>query len=73
MGWGDCHSVTSHVIQGKGWCLSAIDRIFGTGISVEKRFYLFSTLDRVFVGYTIMILLYICTTKQYLTLIIYNM
>ena len=56
------------VTQGKGWCLSAIDRIFGTGISVEKRLYLFSTLDGVFSGYTIMILLSKSATKQYLYL-----
>ena len=73
MGWGSHHSVMSHVIQGEGWCLSAVDRIFGAGISVEKRFYLFSTLDRVFVGYTIMILLSKSATKQYLYLTIYNM
>ena len=70
MGWGSHHSAMSFVIQGEGWCLSTVDGIFGTGISVEKRFYLFSTLDGVFAGYIIMILLYICVTKQYL---IYNM
>jgi len=46
-----------------------VDRLFGTGISVEMRFDLFSTLDRVFVGYTIMSI----ATKQYLNLSIYNM
>jgi len=61
------------VIQGEGWCLSTVDGIFGTGISVEKRFYLFSTLDGVFSGYTIMILLSKSPTKQYLYLTIYNM
>jgi len=63
----------SFVIQGEGWCLSTVDGIFGTGISVEKRFYLFSTLDGVFSGYTIMILLSKSATKQYLYLTIYNM
>jgi len=37
-----------------------------------KRFDIFATLDGVFAGYTIMIL-YICTTKLYLNLSIYNM
>ena len=68
VGWGSCHSMTSHVIQGEGWCLSVVDRIFGAGISVEKRIYIFSTLDRVFVGYTIMILLSKSATKQYLSI-----
>jgi len=40
-----------------GVVLSAVDGIFGAGVSVEKRFYLFSTLDGLFVVYTIMILL----------------
>jgi len=53
----------SHVIQCEGRCLSTIDGLFGTGISDEKRFYLFSNLDGVSAGYTIMILLYICAGK----------
>jgi len=53
--------------------MSTVDGLFGTGISVEKRFDLFSTLDRVFSGYRIMTLLYICTFKQCLNLTIYNM
>ena len=52
--WWLRSSTMSHVTWGEGWCLSMVDRLFGTGISVEMRFDLFSTLDRVFVGYTIM-------------------
>jgi len=71
--WVGVAITVQHHVYKAGWCLSTIDGLFGTGISVEKRFHLFSTLDRVLAGYTVMILLYIHTTKQYLNLTIYNM